>query len=844
MNNGINFDINNRSDQLNYPDQDFLPFACYFDKTTILTKNGELLKTIKIPNYIDNTTKLDLFDIRERIREAIYKSSKRDNLSFWFHTVRRKIDLVSTKQFDNVFARNIDILYVKKKQWDHQYINDLYITIVIAKEHKNFLNLFNFLTNLSYTTIKNEQLRIIKSLANELQVFTKSIYEDLTDFGLQILSLKKDNNNIYYSEHLKFFSLLCNLEEKDFKVQPNNLSEILINKKIAYGRNIIEVNKNAKKQFCSLFSIKAHAEFDLVQLDKLLQMPQEFIVTQFTGYCDNKLALNKYQAQIEALRLSENADFNYISGLEEFVDADTNRNTDYSLTQTTIMLIAKTTAELEQNAIILHKVLNKIGLATTRENLFMPTLFWSQLPANFNFLKRFDIVPSYNIGGFASLYNFPIGKLNRNHWGDSICILKTALKTPFFYNFHYEKNGNTLIVGPKGSGKTTMMNFLISQANKNCSDFFYIDCNRKSEVFVNAMNGKYYGINKQLDQKRKKFSLNPIGLLKDKNNKEFLINWLTLLATYKEDNDISPPLKLELEKIPKILENIFKKSDSIKSLSDLSEFFNIKETKIIYENLKVWKGSGQLAFAFDNPTEDDFAKNKIGFDLSVFAKNKIVLAAAAYYIIYMISKTHDEKPTILAIDDAWMVFDNFVLGSKFINIMKELSSKNIAVILTTGGSYNINSSFIKQPLNNVFGSEIFLANKKTTDYQNVIFNIAEDESKMLNLMKERERNFLVKATNSIIIASNNLSDLKEKLLVLNNNNISINAMKKAMDLTDSNDSEVWLPVFYKILGQYDKQAKERRIKEQEEKQLKWEQEHIGGNNTQKRIIKNGHEHDD
>lgn len=837
MSNGIKFNIKSPSDRLNYPDPDFLPFACYFDKTTILTKNGELLKTIKIPNYIENTTKIDLFDVREKLRNIIYRSPKRDNISFWFHTVRRGIDLVSKKEYDNIFSKNLANLYCKQNEWENQYINEIYITIVISQDYKSFLNPLRFLSSISYVALKGEKLKQIQNLSTELEALTATIFESLEEYGIKLLSIKKNAKNIYYSEHLKFFSLICNLEEKDFKIVPNNLSEILIDKKVAYGNNIIEFNKENKKQFCAILSIKSYSELGLVQLDKLLQVSQDFIITEFSGYYSNKVAVNRYKKQKRMLELSEDVDFGYISGLDDFLDSNKDRNTDYSIRQTTIMLVADTKIELEEDLKAIHKVLNKLGIIAVREDLFMPTLFWSQVPANFSFLKRFDFVPSYNIGNFASLYNFPIGKLNRNYWGDSLTIFKTALKTPFFYNFHDGKNGNTFIVGQKGSGKTTMMNFLISEANKLCKRLFYIDCNRKSEVFVNALDGKYYGLIRKEEQKRKKFFLNPISLLKDKKNKEFLVDWLTMIVSYKKESEIDNLFAEELNKIPDILENVFKRNDKIKNLTDLAEFFNTPKTPTLYQNLQIWKDKGKLAFAFDNEKEDEFNSEKIGFDLSVFAKNKMVLASVAYYLLYKISQwDNNGEPTIVAIDDAWTVFDNFVLGSKFKTMMQELSEKNIAVVITTGGSYNVENSFIKEPVNDVFGSEIFLANKKTTDYQNVIFSIEEEESKMLNLMKERSRSFLVKSVDSIVIASNNLGFLKEKLLVLNNNNVSINAMKKAMDLTESNECEVWLPVFYKILSQYEKQVKEKKIKEQEERQLKWEQEH-SGINTQAQIIK-------
>lgn len=51
-------------------DLDFVPYACHYDEETILTKQGELLKIIKLEDYssVDNYS-----DLRTEIRKSISK---------------------------------------------------------------------------------------------------------------------------------------------------------------------------------------------------------------------------------------------------------------------------------------------------------------------------------------------------------------------------------------------------------------------------------------------------------------------------------------------------------------------------------------------------------------------------------------------------------------------------------------------------------------------------------------------------------------------------------------------------------------------------------------------------
>ncbi len=47
--------------------------------------------------------------------------------------------------------------------------------------------------------------------------------------------------------------------------------------------------------------------------------------------------------------------------------------------------------------------------------------------------------------------------------GPAVALLKTASGSPFYFNFHYGDLGNTFMCGPSGTGKTVIINFMLSQ---------------------------------------------------------------------------------------------------------------------------------------------------------------------------------------------------------------------------------------------------------------------------------------------------------------------------------------------------------------------------------------------
>ena len=79
---------------LTVPDEDFLPYVCHYDESTILTKNGELLQTIRITGFSSTSVVSEIVSLRDSVREAILESIPDKGVALWFHTIRRKKNIV------------------------------------------------------------------------------------------------------------------------------------------------------------------------------------------------------------------------------------------------------------------------------------------------------------------------------------------------------------------------------------------------------------------------------------------------------------------------------------------------------------------------------------------------------------------------------------------------------------------------------------------------------------------------------------------------------------------------------------------------------------------------------
>ena len=342
--------ISNSENVVWYPESDFIPYACYIDKQTILTKNGCLLMTFKIPSFVSNKSKSDLFTIRESLRKLLVEQFKNQDMSFYFNTVRKKDDIIPSGKYDNMFCETIDKMWNKQNNWYDQFVNEIYITVTLSLNIED--NIFSpvfILQSLTQLGLKAVYTKEIERCHKILKKFSYLVLEKMMEYDLKILSIIENKDGTYYSEHMRFFSLLINLEKQDFPLSFDDISDIIRTKKIIYGSDVIEVNNDIDKIFASIFTIKFYNDLTLTELDKILQLPMELVITETATFVDSKYATSLFESQRETITISEDEDLPFLSGLNDFNADNKGKDTDFCLSQLSIMIINKNRADLSND---------------------------------------------------------------------------------------------------------------------------------------------------------------------------------------------------------------------------------------------------------------------------------------------------------------------------------------------------------------------------------------------------------------------------------------------------------------------------------------------------------------
>ena len=192
------------------PDEDFIPYVCHYDPNTILTKNGELMQIIRITGFNSDSVISRMISLREAVRDAVSDYAHENKFAFWFHTIRRKKNIVPAGKFDDFFSNKINEEWVSENGWDNQYVNEFYITIIIEGLDTSIGNFDSFLRSFSYLSTKSFHHKFLEEHLKKLKQIVTKILTEVEDYGAKILGIR-ELEGILYSEPMRFFGKISNL---------------------------------------------------------------------------------------------------------------------------------------------------------------------------------------------------------------------------------------------------------------------------------------------------------------------------------------------------------------------------------------------------------------------------------------------------------------------------------------------------------------------------------------------------------------------------------------------------------------------------------------------------------
>ncbi|MCP5375249.1 MAG: VirB4 family type IV secretion/conjugal transfer ATPase [Rickettsiaceae bacterium] len=797
----------------NASSEDFIPIACHYDKNTLLTKNGELLQIFQINGINSERISRQLSNLRGVVRSAISNNVEGDKLAFWIHTIRRKANLDDPVPYHNVFSANIHEIWKNKNYWHDKFVNCLYITVLHDAPELKLKNLNSMINSLSASKIADFEISYFAKSVKTLSATVDKLILDLEEYGAVKLGIRIEEEHCY-SDLMFLYRRIMQLNEEQCVLPLTDISTALSSHQYTVGNDMIEVIGDNGKKFAALLSIKEYQEVSSDALDKFLQIPVEMVATEVFYFVDKGKVIPLFEDQSYIADISGDAELKSLSGLEKILK-DTDDKNYFCHQQISCMIIGDDAAQLNKQVKQASDTLAKIGIVHVREDINLEKTFWAQLPGNFAFLSRMSPTILDNTAALASLHNFPTGN-QYNPWGRAVTLLRTERGTPYFMNFHdTEGNSNTCILGVEKSGRTTLLNFLLSEADKYKPTIIHIVDDSDSSLYIKAKGGKWIEKEKNL--------FNPLFLEDNEKNRNFCFTFFTILAKHHFD-----PLKEpELALLKAISEQVFSLPKEKRKLSTVIDAIEDSESgQILKKRLKEYITGGIYYEIFEsseeiviNPGEilainvqqfDDGEYKKKYFPKEVkfvaefeYALNTMrsVKAAIVYFMQNLLAKI-GEGPKIFAIDNMAAIFNLRCYSEILSDISQNIGAANGVFVNTV--NIRILEDMYKNSHEldwlNLMGTQIIIPPEFKIPNLEIMLQLNPAEAKKLATLTINTRMFLIKQEGRIIAAELSIGGLPGMTRLLSSGKLEIEAYEKIIRQYPSNQLEDWVGPLYEELN--------------------------------------------
>jgi type IV secretion system protein VirB4 len=517
--------------------------------------------------------------------------------------------------------------------------------------------------------------------------------------------------------------------------------------------------------------------------DELYRLPFELQVTQSFAMVERAAALGQMNLALRRMRSAEDEALSLRDELTYAKDEVAAGRAGFGEHHSSIAVHADDLRQLENNVAEVIALLADLGINAVREDIALEPAFWAQFPGNFRYIGRRGLVSTTNFAGLASLHNFPVGRAQGNHWGEAVTLFETTAAGPYFFNFHRADLGNFTVIGPSGSGKTVVLNFLLAQARRFNPRIIFFDKDRGAELFIRAIGGQYNRLRPDAPS-----GLNPLQLDDTPVNRQFLIEWLTLLA--------GGATSAELDQIRDAIDTSYTQPAPRRRLRYLVELFRggaRPEPDDLHARLRPWWGEGERAWLFDNERDlTDLAADTVGFDMTAILDDPTARTPAMFYFFHRVEQRLDGTPAIIVIDEGWKALDDDIFVRRIKDWEKTIRKRNGVVGFATQSASDALESRIASAIIEQAATQIFMINPKARaeDYING-FGLSRHEFDLVRTLPDSSHCFLIRHGRESVVARLDLSGESDILTILSGREATVRMFDELVTRTGP-DPANWL----------------------------------------------------
>src|SRR5467141_3247441 len=289
----------------------------------------------------------------------------------------------------------------------------------------------------------------------------------------------------------------------------------------------------------------------------------------------------------------------------------------------TVVIYDRDLATVEHAAAEFYKVFSVHDAQLYDERYNLLNAFLAAVPGNHAFNLRYLYLLNTNYADLSFLFTLHSGTVrNQQLRHEYLAVLETNHGTPYFLNLHYRDVAHSMILGRTGSGKSFLLNFLITNLQKYDPFTFIFDLGGSFESLTRLFGGSYLRVGLESTD----FTINPFRLPPTKANLDFLALFVKVLL----GNAAASLTPCGEREIYDQIENLYSLDPALRTMDVLANTL----PKALSDALAKWLRGGQFGFLFDN-AEDSVSFSRFQcFDFQQMSHYPELLEPLLFYILH------------------------------------------------------------------------------------------------------------------------------------------------------------------------------------------------------------------